>query len=334
MKKVLMFILSVCVICCCVCFASSAMSKNEGLDALRTQFFSDSSSPLDYVAYSPVKEESDAKKYPLIVWTHGKSSGDYPGHQLIKDDCDIALWSSEEYQSRFKNAGGAFLLLLRCPTDTAVLPWGIERRADAKKTIDDFIAKNPNVDVSRIYLGGYSLGGKMVYLLASEYPEFFAAVFPMSATYPVSSSELRSMKSVPMWLFTNVNDYKTPSVIYSTSVKPIWDYYSKIAVNPQNSRMTTFEVNYRPDGSVNDNNHNTWNAVIHDLFMDNGEPFPTAKTVDGNGNEVTVTQTDSFISWLSSQSLENRAKEEQPPKQSFFQKIFEFLKKIFELIFG
>lgn len=332
MKKILIFVLSVALLLGNLCFAVSAVSENAGLEALRKQFYSDDSSPLDYVAYSPVKGEDDTTLYPLVIWLHGNSSGDYPGHQLTRWDCDIPLWASDEYQARFENAGGAFLLLPRCPTGTGILAWGIERKSDTKKTIDDFIAKNPNVDRTRIYIGGYSLGGKMVYILASDYPDFFAAAFPMSATYLPTNSELESMGKMPVWLFTNINDKKTPSVNYKTAVKPNWDYLRKHAANPELCRITTIEKYYSPDGAEGGSDHNSWNAVIHDLFMNNHELFPTMKTYDGNGKEVNLTYPEGFISWLSRQCLENRT--EKPVKLNFFQRILEMIKKLFSLIFG
>ncbi len=332
MKKILAFVLSIVLLLGISCFAVSAVSESAGMDVLRQQFYADDSSPLDYVAYSPVKGEDDTTLYPLVVWLHGNSSGDYPGHQLTRWDCDIPLWASDEYQARFKSEGGAFLLLPRCPTGKGVLAWGIERKNDTKKTIDDFIEKNPNVDRSKIYIGGYSLGGKMVYMLASDYPDFFAAAFPMSATYFPTNSELERMGKMSVWLFTNVNDTKTPSVNYRTAVKPNWDYLRKHAANPVRCRITTIEKYYSPDGVEGGSDHNSWNAVIHDLFMNNREPFPTMKTYDGNGSEVSMTYPDGFISWLSEQSLENRT--DMPEKQGFIQRILEIIRKLFALIFG
>lgn len=114
--------MSIGLLLCCLCLFSSAVSITEGEEALRAQFTSDDTSPLGYVSYSPVKGDEDAAKYPLVVWLHGNASGDYPGHQL-NNSC-ISNWSSEEYQSRFEGAGGAFLLLPRCPTNTHVVAWG------------------------------------------------------------------------------------------------------------------------------------------------------------------------------------------------------------------
>lgn len=333
MKKTFLLFLSVLTMLICFCVGGSAMSINSGMDALRSQFQS-GQSKLDYVYYSPVRDENDSTKYPLVVWLHGNSSGDYPGHQLHRGDCDIALWSGDEFQSRFENAGGAFLLLPRCPTNTAVLAWGAERKDDVKTTIDEFVEENPNVDTTRIYIGGYSLGGKMVVLMASEYPQYFAAAFLMSATYPASNSEIESMAQMPVWVFANKKDIKTPSVIYSTSVKPRWDYLCSVAANPEHCRITTFEDFYYTNGDKNTTSkqqHNTWYAVIHDLFMDNGQPFTESQTFDGNANEVTLSRPSGFLSWLSQQSTESRKPQEA--KKSFFEKLWEFIMKILSIFF-
>ena len=104
MKKIISALLSVLLIFSCLSLSVSAVSEKQGMDALKAQF-GYGESYLDYVYYSPATK-NDKTKYPLVVWLHGNSSGDYPGHQL--DNCNIALWSSEEYQSRFNDTGGAY----------------------------------------------------------------------------------------------------------------------------------------------------------------------------------------------------------------------------------
>ena len=329
MKKFFAFGVCLVVLLCGLCFASSAMSIDEGLDALRTQFYHDDSSPLDYVAYSPVKSENDTKKYPLVVWLHGNSSGDYPGHQ-VNNSC-IANWSSEEYQSRFEGVNGAFLLLPRCPTDNPVIAWGPERRIPLKKTIDGFISKNSdNVDTSRVYIGGYSMGGKMTIIMASSYPDFFAAAFPMSPVYEPTGSELKSMAQMPVWLFVNKND-KYVALDYERVVKPNWAYFSRNCAFPAESRLTSFDSFWHAEGVENAGDvHNTWDAVTYDMFMKSGEVYYASKTVNANGETVELVNPNGVISWLSAQSLEKRSSDSFV---GFFRRLIFFVKRLFSLIF-
>ena len=328
MKKVLIFLLTVAALFACLCFAGSAVSINDGMDAMVNQFEGGKAN-LDYVFYSPKKGDGDKTKYPLVVWLHGNSSGDYPGHQ-VRNSC-IYNWSSEEYQKRFKNTEGAYILLPRCPTKNAPVAWGVERKLPLKGTIDSFISEHiDSIDTSRIYIGGYSMGGKMTILMASSYPKFFAAAFPMSPVYMPSNSELSSMGNMPVWLFVNKND-EYVSLDYNTVVKPNWRYFSKHAKYPERCRLTVFSTFYHAEGVENPGDvHNTWDAVTYDMFMKSGEVYYASKTVDGNGKEVNLAFPNGVISWLSSQSLEN---EENKSSPNFFMRLIIFIKRLLSFIF-
>ncbi len=333
MKKILSFVISLLFVAFGVVpifSATAGVSIQQGEEKLKEQFIHSKAS-LDYVYYSPVKNENDSVKYPLVVWLHGNSSGDYAGHQL--DNCNIANWSSQEYQSRFEGTEGAFLLLPRCPTNSIVLAWGDERMLDLKSTIDTFILENADhIDTNRIYIGGYSMGGKMVIRMASTYPDFFAAAFPLSPVYAPTNLELSAMKDMPVWLCVCKNDEYIS--LNQATVKSNWNYLMSVSTCPEECRMSTFDKIYRPDGSLREDEvHNTWDPVCYDLFMNNGEQYLDMVTVDGNGNIIELEYPDGMIKWLSRQSLDNRNYEEQ--EQNMFQKILavilNFIKKLMSI---
>lgn len=45
--------------------------------------------------------------------------------------------------------------------------------------IQEYVAKNPDIDPNRIYIGGASNGGYMTMLMIRDYPNYFAAAFPV-----------------------------------------------------------------------------------------------------------------------------------------------------------
>lgn len=331
MKKALSFFLCLVLLCGFACLACSAVGVNAGEEALIAQFESGEAS-LDYMYYSPIKNELDTQKYPLVVWLHGNSSGDYPGHQL--KNSRFYKWSSEEYQKRFKGTGGAWLLLPRCPTGNGIVAWGVERRLSLKRTINAFVSEHAaSIDTSRIYIGGYSMGRKMTLIMASSYPDYFAAAFPMSPVYVPTNSELEAMGQMPIWLFVNEND-EYLSLSYNTVVKPNWNYFCKKALEPEKSRFTTFSVYYNIEGVMDDTEvHNTWNAVTNDMFMNNNDPYYGATTVNGAGETVSLTYPDGVISWLSSQGFD--AENDEPAASAslnFIQKIIMLIKRLLSLI--
>ena len=328
MKKLISLIL--CLILalsfCAEAFSVGAVSYNKGMYALKEQFQSGETTALDYVYYSPVKE-NDTQKYPLVIWLHGNSSGDYPGHQL--DNCNFAMWSSEEYQSRFEKTHGAFLFMPRCPTNPLVVAWE-GKTLSLKSTIDQFIMENADhIDTNRIYIGGYSMGGKMTIIMASKYPTFFAAAFPMSPVYAPSTSDLDELVNLPIWLMVCKND--TYIQLNQLTVNSNWNYLMDKSTCPEKCRMSTFGKIYRPDGSYcgPDEVHNTWNAACHDLFMNDNTQYLDMKVVDGLGKTVNLSYPDGLISWMSQHGI---VEEEQTVASGFLQKIINAIIKVFTSI--
>ena len=80
-----------------------------------------------------------------------------------------------------------------------------------KELIDECIAKHPYIDTDRIYVGGCSAGGYMTLNMLLQYPDFFAAAFPVCEAYPdkkITDSQLGELAKVPLW-FTRAKDDET-----------------------------------------------------------------------------------------------------------------------------
>lgn len=122
--------------CLVLSFTASAEQLSVGNDVLDARFL-DGECPgeLDYVYYQP--EAKKGVKYPLVIWLHGAKSGDKPRAQL--EWYRFSNWASKEYQSRFENAGGAYLLAPRSSKDPAH-NWYDAITGDLKATIDYFIS--------------------------------------------------------------------------------------------------------------------------------------------------------------------------------------------------
>lgn len=309
MKKITALLICFLVLLQMLSLSSFAVSEKQGMDALRNQFRS-GKSELDYVYFSPVKN-NDNTKYPLVVWLHGNSSGDYPGHQL--DNCSIALWSSEEYQMRFDKTNGAFLLLPRYPTSSVLSVAWEGGTGNLKKTIDDFVKEHiDNIDVNKIYIGGYSMGGKMTLRMAMTYSSYFAAAFPLSPVYAPTTMELNSLIDMPVWFFWCKND--DYSSLNPVTVTANWQYLMSISNCKEKCRISTFDTIYNSDYSIKTADgkkdiHNTWDAACHDLFMDDGAAQKDMTVKDGAGKKITLTYPKGLINWLSLQSNEKEENE-------------------------
>lgn len=297
MKKLLSVICAVLVIF--GAFSVTALAAepySAGISVLKSQF-SEGVGPktenfaIDYLYFSPVKE-ADSEKYPLVIWLHGMWDGSYSGRQIRNNN--IAYWTSEEFQSRFPS-GGAFLMVPRSPEEEFIY-WEDRMVYPLRAAIDDFIAQNEaNVDISRIYIGGYSMGGKMTLKMITAYPEMFAAAFPICPAWSPDEDSIALFKDIPMWLTCGTTD----NMVSYDGVSKTWDKFAAITTKKAESRFSSLARTLMPDGSDAPSAHESWQAVAHDMFSSQWGAYPEMTTVNALGEEVIITYPDGMISWLS-----------------------------------
>lgn len=294
-KRIIAFMLAL--VCLSTTFCANAVTMADGKDALVEQFvFGEGPAvdgySVDYRYFSPVGE-NDTRKYPLVIWLHGMGDGSSEGAQVSKSD--ISYWSSEDFQSRFDPAGGAFILAARSREEDGIF-WDNSMVEPLRAAIEDFIAQNKdNVDTTRIYIGGYSMGGKMTLKMAIAYPEMFAAAFPICPAWSPSPELCEKIADLPVWIISSTRD---PLVNYYLSVTPTWMKLTDATNVPEDCRLSTLTKVCYPDGSKTSSSHHAWFAVNHDLFSAENGDYPYLSTVDGNGNEVTLSYPNGMISWL------------------------------------
>ena len=275
-----------------------SVSLRDGSQALKNAFVSDQGPKagkfaIDYCYYSPVKE-NDSAKYPLVIWLHGKGDGAYKGKQIQKSN--ICNWVSSEYQSRFAGTQGAFIFAPRSPEEKLVY-WDESTVYPLRAAIDDFISKHKNnIDVTRIYIGGYSMGGKMTLKMAVAYPEMFAAAFPICPAWTPSATEASLLRNIPVWLTSGKND---PLVNYSAMIIPTWNNILKSSNVAADCRLSTLQQVKYADGKRPTSAHFSWFSVNNDMFSASDGDYPDMSTVNGTGEKVTLTFPVGMIAWLS-----------------------------------
>ena len=296
-KLTALFLAMICLLSCSVC--AGALSIDGDIEALKAQFEAGEGPvrgkySVDYRYYSPVKE-NDSTKYPLVVWLHGMGDGASEGLQVKKSN--IAYWSSDEFQTRFTPAGGAFIFAARSREENGIF-WSNEMIEPLRAAIDEFIAENKdNIDLSRIYVGGYSMGGKMTLKKAVAYPEMFAAAFPICPAWSPDDKMASYLSDMPIWLISSTRD---PLVNYYLAVSPTWERITGISNVPADCRFSTLTKVCYEDGKKCGSSHHAWFAVNHDLFSAENADYPYMSTVNGVGEEVKLTYPNGMISWLTS----------------------------------
>lgn len=326
LKKIVCVCMALLISCFTLSLAASAEQLSVGNDVLDARFL-DGKCPgeLDYVYFEP--DIKPGEKYPLMIWLHGAKSGDKPRAQL--DWYRFSNWASDEYQSRFENAEGAYLLAPRSSKDISH-NWNETISSDLKQTIDYFISLHPNIDTSRIYISGYSTGGSMTWHMVTRYPDFFAAAMPIAALYNPTQNEISKLSNTSVWIFSCDKDFYTSA--RTSAAEKTFETLSKITNRPSGVRHTAFTEAVWQDGRKQDaldKEHFIWGAVTNDMFMDSGEQFRYSRTNDATGARITFERPNGIISWL---SVQTNVKTGENATLSFFERIAAFFKDMINFI--
>ena len=239
------------------------------------------------------KPADDGEKHPLIIWLHGGGEGGTDATIPLAANKSVAF-ASEEVQEQF---GGAYVLVPQCPTywmegengtadGTCIYEEGL------MEMIQDYVANNEGVDANRIYVGGCSNGGYMTMLLMRDYPDYFAAAYPVCeglADTLVSDEDINIYKDEAIWFVLAATDTTLDPVVYSLPT-----YVRLKETGAENVHMTFFNNVSDQTGLYRQENdqpheydgHWSWTYVYNDQVSANI-----------NGEEV------SLFSWMASQSL-------------------------------
>ena len=153
------------------------------------------SSGLSYLLFMPrsTKAQIDGK-FPMIFSLHGIGERGNDLHRLKRDGLAKILDGN--------NAFPFIVISPQCPVSTE---WYYDRTDTLLKKLLDEVIKRYPIDVQRIYLTGFSMGGIGAWDMAIRYPQLFAAVAPIAARGE-SYATICAMKAVPVWAFHGGKD--------------------------------------------------------------------------------------------------------------------------------
>jgi len=193
--------------------------------------------------FAPPKKEIP-EKIPLVIWLHGAGEGGedptvaYTGNKVV----NIA---SADIQNKL--GGAAWILAPQSPTiwmdggNNQYSQTGKSIYTEALKAcIDEFVELHKDqIDTSRIYIGGCSNGGFMTMRMIIDYPDYFAAAYPVCEVLwdnMISDSDIERIKDIPIWFVHAAND---PIVRPELTVLPT--YKRLIAAGGKNIHATYFD---------------------------------------------------------------------------------------------
>lgn len=166
------------------------------------------------IPYRDYVPQEDGKKHPLIIWLHGAGEGGGNNITHINANRGAVAFVSEEAQNALDKP---YVLAPQSPDywmpelvlgDLTLN--GTDNTQNLVALIKEYISAHPNVDTSRVYIGGCSMGGYQTWETLFAAPDLFAAAFPICAAYEVPTDKLDTVKNVPIWLVHAENDDTIP----------------------------------------------------------------------------------------------------------------------------
>jgi predicted peptidase len=169
----------------------------------------DASKQLSYLLYLPRDYQPDSdQRWPLILFLHG--SGESNGPLSV-----VAKWGPPRFAQRGDDLP-YILVSPQCPDDGS---WDDETRQTQLLQLLENVCKTWNVDRSKMYLTGLSMGGSGSWALAARHPERFAAVVPVCGRADPDDAE--KLKGLPIWVFHGDQDESVPIAESADMVKAI-----------------------------------------------------------------------------------------------------------------
>lgn len=137
------------------------------------------------------------KEWPLIFFLHGRGES-YGPLSLVKK------WGPPKIADSDPN----FPYIVVSPQCPGKESWSQARQQKILIGLLDEIVSKYNVDKSRIYLTGLSMGGYGSWRLAADHPDRFAAVVPICGGGDPKDAE--KLKNLPIWVFHGTEDRAVP----------------------------------------------------------------------------------------------------------------------------
>jgi len=159
---------------------------------------------LPYHLYVPTALKAGTK-YPLVIFLHGHSDVTLGTHKGFPK----GIWSLPQVQTKHPHI--LFVPRFRTKDDAWVHD---DYRKMVMKALDDLVREfnhapnKPGIDVDRVYLTGFSMGGMGAWDYLKHEPHRFAAVCPLSGFNfgPQNPAEAKAIRHVPIWIFNGDGD--------------------------------------------------------------------------------------------------------------------------------
>lgn len=161
---------------------------------------------LQYLLQTPAGTPPKAG-WPMLLFLHGYGE--------CGDDIDkVRVHGPPKLTSRFAELKNCVIVSPQCPKNS----WW--RVTVLKALMDEVIARQGDIDKSRLYVSGLSMGGYGTWSLLSNYPNYFAAAIPICG----GGDPMRLPKNRPP-VKQGINNEFEPEGLKQAAGVPIWTFH-------------------------------------------------------------------------------------------------------------
>ena len=190
----------------CLCAVAQARDPIASSQAL---IFSEGGNSIPYRLFEPAGSIAAGTPVPLILFLHGA------GERGTNNTSQVAFHIQGLIDRTELGSSAAYLI---APQAAPGQSWSGTPLRLALDLVEQFKATH-NVDETRIYITGLSLGGFGAYAALAERPGLFAAAVPMSAGGGTALAAIYAQ--TPLWDFHGASDTVVPVTSSRTTIAAI-----------------------------------------------------------------------------------------------------------------
>lgn len=250
MKKRVLSVLIVLAMMLSMTAMASDSDANAAAEVMsKKTFYSSNNTSLPYRLYVP-DDYNPEKEYSLLLFLHGAGNRGNDNENQVSANTGLInrIINGEQivYNGETLSADKEFIIVApQCMTDFQWVDtsWSVTPDPSYKldavvqsaymtavvELIDD-ICSTYNIDSSRMYATGLSMGGFGVWDLLMRYPDLFAAAVPMGGAGDTSKANI--IKNTPVWTFHQLHDPVVASAGTVAMVKALVDVGAEVKFTP------------------------------------------------------------------------------------------------------
>lgn len=269
----------------------------------------------EYMLYTPTNL-AEGQRYPIAIFLHGCCGDDDEANLRNAVDPPARMW-----HQLAANQQSVPTYIISPATSR-----GWERHFSNLIDAVESLIQEGQGDRQRIYLSGFSMGGRGIWRFLQQYPDYFAAAIPMGMGF---EGDPAKVKDVPIWAIRGeddwwardlpeaiaeiraLNGYPGGAETWVTGVNPRFSDFEGVGHAVQWPAVSSLDLTAWAYSKVNDGNrypHVYFSTPAHRSLVHPGQPVEV--TIEATDPDGAIERVDLILNGKAAQTLR------QPPFQA------------------